>query len=155
MPKWLVQGKFSQMVWFMLLLFVSLSLTLSLPCLLYGYTGWSGWDRTEQNGAGPTRSLSLSNTFPALFALWLHTGWPGQDGTEQEGTGPTLEAEATRSTQAATTMWEGPVRVLLFLSFFLYFHLFFISLSFLSNNRRRTKGKHRMDGTGHTRRGRR
>ena len=46
-----------------------------------------------------------------------------------------------------------------FVSLFLYFHLFFISLFFFSgylfsdkySNRRGTKGKHRTDGTGHTR----
>ena len=58
-----------------------------------------------------------------------------------------------------STAWEGPVRMLLFLSLFLYFHLFFISLFFFSdyffsgkyNNRRGAKGKGRSDGTGHTR----
>ena len=85
-----------------------LSLTPSLPCLLYGYTGWPERGGTEHNGMGPARSSSLSDT--SLPLLYCYTGWPGRDRTEQEGTGPPQAAAATGSTQAATATREGPGR---------------------------------------------
>ena len=71
--------------------------------------------------------------------------------------GPTRAAAATGPTRTETaTQEEQQVHMLLFLSLFLYFHLFFILLFFFSdyffsgkyNNRRGTKGKRRMDGRG-------
>ena len=77
-------------------------------------------------------------------------------GTDRKGTGPTRPAAVTGPTGAATATREGQqVRMMLFLSLFLYFHLFFILLFFFPdyffsgnyNNRRDTKGNIRMEGT--------
>ena len=91
----------------------------------------SGPGGTERNRMGRGRHallLSLTPSLPCL--LYDFTEWPGRDGTEQEKMGPTQRVEATESTRAATTTQEGQIRMLLFLSLFLYFRLFFISLFF-------------------------
>ena len=45
-----------------------LSLTPSLPCLLYGYTGWPGRDGTEQEGTGPTQVAEATESTRAAAA---------------------------------------------------------------------------------------
>ena len=118
-------------------------------------------DGTERNGTGRDRHALCFALPPSLSLLYGYTGWPGRDKTEQEGTGTTQAAVATILTRAATATQEatGSTHAIIFLSLFLYFHLFFVSLFFFScylfsgkyNNRRGTKGKRRTDGTGCTR----
>ena len=112
---------------------------------------------TVSDGTGPTRSLSLSDTFPA-FALWLHR----VPGVGRNGTGRGRHGQRQQRDQRGRQQQRGKdtrYACCYFLSLFLYFHLFFISLFFFSdyffsgkyNNRRGAKGKGRSDGTGHTR----
>ena len=76
------------------------------------------------DGTGPTRSLSLSDTFPA-FALWLHR----VPGVGRNGTG-----RGRTNTGGNSNGKRQQVRMVLFLPLFLYFHLFFILLFFFSGH---------------------
>ena len=46
----------------------SLSLTPSLPCLLYGYTGLPGWNGTEQEETGLTQAAETTGSTRAATA---------------------------------------------------------------------------------------